>query len=413
MSFLPVAAILSGVTLMQFGNTLFAVLLPIRLELMASPAWLVGVVTSAYSLGFLFGCRRAQGLVRTVGHIRAFAALSALCCVFALTFVEYAEPGLWALLRLAMGFCLAGLFITAEGWLNAVTPGHQRGRVLSVYMILTKVANIASQLLLAVGEVLAKGWFVLAGAAFSAALVPVALTRAPQPPLPAVERMGLRRLARLAPAAIAGTTVAGLVNGAVIGLFPVYGARIGLDVPFTVTLLSLLQIGSLVLQWPLGWLSDRTDRRFVIVGCATMVAALSLLLPLCGPGDRWLLALLAFLWGGFALSFYGLCIAHAADFAPPEQMVAVSGSALLAWASGSVAGPVVASALIDLFGAAALFGYAAAVDAALVGFVLYRIVRRAPKFPDARAPFVNLPATSPAVGTIDPRAREPSDENGL
>ncbi len=408
-----VAAILAGTACLQFANTLFGVLLPVRLELLGSPAWLVGIVTSAYGLGFLAGCRRIHALIRSVGHIRAFAALAALCCIFALTFVENEQPWLWATMRLAMGFCLAGLFITAEGWLNAVTPGHQRGRVLSVYLVGTKAANIAGQMLLAAGQLVASVWFVLAGGVFAFALVPVALTRAPQPPLPAVERMGLRALARLAPAAVAGTFVAGLVNGAVLGLVPLYGTRIGLPIAVTVTLLSLMQLGSLVLQWPLGWLSDRTDRRWVIVGCAGTVAVLSLLLPLADAGTGWQLFPLFFLWGGLALSFYGLCVAHAADHAEPEQMVAVSGSALFAWASGSAAGPMLAAPLIDLFGPAALFGYAATIEIALVLFVLWRILQRAPRPPEERAPFVNVPATSPAVGAIDPRAPEPTRETGL
>lgn len=410
---LAVTAILGGAALLQFGNTLFAVLLPLRLEALAAPGWLIGIVTSAYSLGFLFGCRRVHGLVRAVGHIRAFAALAALCCVFALSFAGNSEPSLWAAMRLAMGFCLAGLFITAEGWLNAIVPASRRGRVLSVYLVSNRAANIGAQMLLALGQGLASAWFVLAGAVFSLSLVPVALTRAPQPPLPAVERMGLRRLAELAPAAVAGALVAGLVNGAVIGLFPVYGARLGLGVPLVVTLLSLLQIGSLCLQWPLGWLSDRTDRRYVIAGCAVVVALLSLLLPLADGHRPWQLLPLVFLWGGFALSFYGLCIAHAADFAEAEQMVAVSGSALFAWAGGSVIGPLVAAPLMDLLGPAALFGYAAVVETALAGFVVWRISRRAPKPPEERPPFVNLPATSPAVGAIDPRAPAPARETGL
>lgn len=408
-----VAAILAGTTCLQFANTLFGVLLPVRLELLGSPAWLVGIVTSAYGLGFLFGCRRLHTLIRGVGHIRAFAALAALCCIFALTFAANEQPWLWAAMRLAMGFCLAGLFLTAEGWLNAVTPGNQRGRVLSLYLIGTKAANIAGQMLLAAGQLVTSGWFVLAGGVFAFSLIPVALTRAPQPPLPAVERMRLRTLAGLAPAAVAGTLVAGLVNGAVLGLVPLYGTRLGLPIAVTVTLLSLMQLGSLVLQWPLGWLSDRTDRRWVIAGCAGTVALLSLLLPLADTAASWQLFPLFFLWGGFALSFYGLCVAHAADYAEPEQMVAVSGSALFAWASGSALGPLLAAPLIDLFGPHALFGYAAAIEVTLVLFVLWRILQRAPRPPEERAPFVNVPATSPAVATIDPRTPESARETPL
>lgn len=409
-SLLAVTAILSGAALLQFANTLFAVLLPLQLDRIGTAGWLIGVVTSAYSLGFLVGCRRVHALLRAVGHIRAFAALAALCCVFALSFAAHTQPLLWAAMRLAMGFCLAGLFITVEGWLNAATPASHRGRVLSVYLVASKAANIASQMLLMVGQVLASAWFVLAGAAFSLALVPVALTRAPQPPLPSLERMGLRRLAGLAPAAVAGAIVAGLVNGAVVGLLPLYGARLDLATPFVVGLLAALQVGSLCLQWPLGWLSDRTDRRWVIAGCAVAVALLSLLLLLADGERPWQLLPLAFLWGGFALSIYGLCVAHAADFAEPEQMVAVSGSALFAWASGSVVGPLVAASLMDLFGAAALFSYAAVIETALAGVVIWRSFRRAPKPPGKRPPFVNVPATSPVVGAIDPRTAGPASD---
>jgi MFS family permease len=408
----PVAGVVAGVTLLQLANTVFAVVLPLQIVAGGHPGTVAGVVASAYGAGFLAGCLFAHRLIRDVGHIRAFAALAAVCAILSLLFAGTRLVLLWFALRLVMGFCQAGLFTVVEGWLSAATPAHARGGVLAFYLVSTKVAIVGAQLALGRGGTASLGWFDLASGVFMAALIPVALTRTREPPPPRLELLGPCRLFRVAPAAVVGCAGSGLLNSAVLGLTPVFGAKLGLPVGAIVWLLTAIQLGSLALQWPLGRLSDRVDRRWIVAGCAGAVALLSLLIASAGARP-WALFPLFFLWGGASLSFYAVCVAHAGDHAEPDQMVGVSSGSLLAWASGAAAGPTIAAPFLDLAGPAGLFVYASAIAADVSLFVLWRMGRRSPVPPEAReGRFVNLPATSLRLAEIDPRVPERPDGLG-
>jgi MFS family permease len=400
-----VLGIIGGVSLLQLANTVLSVALPLHLTLAGFSGITTGIVTTAYGVGFLAGCMVAHRLIRSVGHIRAFAVLAAVCAVLSMVFGASQHVAVWLVLRLVMGFCQAGLFTVVEGWLSAAAPPQARGGVLSFYLVSTKVAIVGAQILLGRVDAMALGWFDIASAVFTLSLVPVALTRTAQPPAPRLELLRPRDLYRVAPAGIVGCLCSGLLSSAVIGLAPVYGTRLGLSVEFTVWLLTAIQLGSFFLQWPLGRLSDRVDRRSVIAGCALAVAGLSALIVLAGERP-WLLLPLFFLWGGASLTFYAVAIAHSSDFADPDQMVGVSSGSLLAWALGAAIGPSLAAPFLDLLGPKGLFLYALAVASGLAGFVLYRMTRRAPLPPEAREGFVDLPTTSPRLAEIDPRVPE-------
>ena len=406
-----VAGIVGGVTLLQLANTFLAVVLPVSLAVNGYSGTTAGLVTTAYGLGFLAGCVATLRLIRDVGHIRAFAVLAAFCSVTSMVFAASQLVALWVALRLVMGFCQAGLFTAVEGWLSAAAPAGARGGVLSFYLVATKVAIVGGQLVVGRAGATSLLWFDVASAVFTLSLIPVALTRTPQPPPPRLELMGPRDLYRVAPAAIMGCLASGLLNSAVLGLTPVYGTRLGLPVEFIVWLLTAIQLGSFVCQWPLGRLSDRVDRRAIIAGCAAAVALLSPLIALAGADRSWLLPLF-FLYGGTTLSFYAVAVAHAGDFAEPDQMVGVSSGSLLAWAAGAAVGPTVAAPFIDLLGPGGLFLYTFLTSAALAGFVAWRMTRRAPVPPDAREGFINLPATTPRLADIDPRVPERAAPQG-
>ncbi len=214
--------------------------------------------------------------------------------------------------------------------------------------------------------------------------------------------LGPRALYRVAPAAVAGCVASGLLNSALLGLTPIYGTMLGLQPSMVVWLLTAFQLGSFVCQWPLGRLSDRLDRRLVIAGCLIAVAGLSAAATSADAGI-WLLPLF-FLLGGATLTFYAVAVAHAADFAEPDQMVGVSSSLLLAWAAGAAAGPSIAAPFIDLIGPEGLLIYSFLVAASHAAFVLWRMTRRAP--PSTKEGFVNLPATTPRLAGMDPRMPE-------
>ncbi len=404
-AFVALAAIIAGAFLLQVANGWLGLLVPAQLGAAGHPATIVGFVVTAHSVGFLVGCLMASRIIRRVGHIRAFAVFAAAIAAASLAFTISLDPALWTGLRLVTGFCSAGLLTVADAWISAQTPSAFRGRVLGLYMITNKLAVAGGQLALADGGAMGIGFFMAASAFYSLSLIPVAMTAAAAPPSPELLTLGIRQLYRIAPAGVVGCVSAGLINTAVTGVLPLYGVAQGLGTGTVAVLLALMQVGSLMLQWPLGWLSDRGDRRAVIAGSAAAVAAISLVVAILGNAvPLWALCLLVLLWGGFALSIYAICLAHASDFAEPRQMVPLASSLLLAWSAGSVVGPAVATAMMDWIGPGGLFIYAAAVAGALAGFVVWRMTRRAPVPLEERDRFVGVPMTSPAATRLDPRA---------
>jgi MFS family permease len=326
-----------------------------------------------------------------------------MCAATTLLFLAIENPLLWMALRFVTGLGLAGLFSVVEGWLAAATASESRGRIIGFYLVATKVSTVLGQLLTGLGVWSTASLFTLAAGAFSIALIPVALTPTPAPSRPRTVSLELGTLWRIAPAAVVGCASAGLLNSAVGGLLPVWGAGLAMPTGLIVTLLSMMQLGSLVLQWPLGWLSDRIDRRQVILACAVAVVCLSVAIAVLGTTAGWLLLGLFLLWGAFSMSVYGVCVAHAADHARLDQMVGVSSGGLFAWASGTATGPILAAPLLQWLGPPGLFIYATIVGVGLAAFTGWRMTRRAPVPVEAREAFVNLPATSPRLAEIDPR----------
>lgn len=402
--YVAVVAIVIGATFLQFANALFAILLPVRLVLADASPLVVGLIGSSYGAGFLVGCVAGPVLIRRVGHVRTFAALAAMAALLALAFAATALPWIWVLLRFGSGVALSGLFVIVEAWLAAATPKDARGGVIAFYLVAIKAGVITGQALFAHGRPENPLWIFLATAGFIAALIPVTLTRTQEPPPPAALGFNFTELWRTAPAAVAGVLGAGLINGSIPALLPVWGEGIGIGVTLPVLLLSAMQVGSLLVQWPLGRLSDRIDRRIVILACLAGVALFSLVLALMPPRSEFGLIVLFLLLGGVALSFYGICAAHAADHAGAGSMIRLASSLLFTWAVGAALGPILAAPLVERLGPTGLFLFSGVVTGAVALFVLWRMTQRSPVPPEERPGFVNLPATSPSIGRIDPRS---------
>jgi MFS family permease len=407
---LAVAAILAGITIVSLGQGVFATLVPIRLTEAGLSADRVGLVVAASAVGFLAGCLVVGRVIRLVGHIRAFSAFAAASCLAGLALPwSVGLPG-WILLRLAMGFCSAGLFMITESWLNELTPRHLRGRILTSYVIVVMLALGAGQALLTVVDTSDVLPFVLASAAFTLALIPVTLTRSRHPSVPHRIRPILGKAYRNSPVGAVGCVVVGLVAATLQGVAPVWGVRRGFSTAEIATLMAATQIGGLLCQWPLGWLSDRIDRRWVILAAAacTIVAAVGSIAT--GSGSFGLLVALFALWGGMAEAIYPLSVAHANDHAKPTDYVPLAGTLLILWSVGSAAGPLAATVAMERFGPDALFVYVAVLVGAFAGFVLWRMACRGRVAAEEAEHFVGLAAgSSPAPAELDPRIR-PEDE---
>jgi MFS family permease len=406
--YLALAAVMSGIAVVSVGNGLLAVFLAVRMTVEQFPTVTIGVVVTGYSAGFLVGCLLVGRAIRRVGHIRSFAVFAGLMATASLAFAVHVHPLSWLALRLVTGFAAAGLFVVAESWLTEKVPSAQRGRVFGVYMISNKIAYGCGQLLLMAGDPAGLALFMIASACFSLCLLPVALTRAESPGVPDLAGFGLRDLYRVSPVAVVGCFIAGVNNNSVVGVGPVYAAGLGLGTGEIAWFTALVQFGSLLLQYPIGRLSDVIDRRRVLVIAGAGTVLLALLIMALGERSTPGLLALAALYGGISFTLYPLCVAHAADHVEARHLVAVSGGLLLAWAAGATIGPVLATLIMAQAGPGGLFLFVALATSLLILFTLWRMTRRPPPPSSEPAPFVPAPEMKPQGAAGGAEAASPS-----
>lgn len=395
----PITALLTAVAILLTGNGLLGILLPVRAaaEEFSTPS--IAAIGSFYFAGFAAGCLFGARLVRAVGHIRCFTAMTAIAAAVALLHAFAPTPALWWLLRAGTGFCFAVLYMVIESWLNERATPQTRGFVLSAYMVINLTVLTLGQMLLPLFDPRGMELFALAAILVSLAAVPVALSgrAAPAPIQSARVRVG--RLFRLSPAGAITCVAVGLANGPFWALAPRYGAASGLDDSGIALFMSAAVIGGAVGQWPLGRLSDRGDRRRVILLAAAMAAVVGAVVtwrPFESPAALYLVAAA---WGAFAFPVYSLGVAHANDHADAGEFVETAAGLLLLYAAGAVAGPLLASAVVGLSGPAALFSFSAAVHALLFGYVAWRTTRSAPVPAERHVEFVQA---MQAANTVSP-----------
>lgn len=406
----PVLALLLSVAFLILGHGLMGTLLPVRaqIELFATPV--IGLLGSLYFLGFGLGCVLGPHIIQRVGHIRAFAGLAALVVAVPLTHALFPHPIAWAGLRVLAGLCFAGLYTVIESWLNQAVDNDSRGKVLSIYIIINLMAMTGGQLLLSLDSPESFELFSLVAILMTLAVVPIALMRAAAPVPPVSVRLRLRRLYQLSPVGMIGCLTIGVTNGAFWTVAPAYVTALGRPTEAVSTFMATAVFAGAVAQWPLGRLSDRIDRRLVIMGGCLLAAIAGGGLFLFGDQPTPLL-IFAALFGGFALSSYALCIAHANDFIAPEDAVEASSGLLLTYAAGAALGPLLGAAAMAVLGPGGLFATTATAHSIFAAFVLYRMRRRAPVPAEERESFVLMePRTSAVVFELDPRSESTAPE---
>ncbi len=401
-----VMPVLAASILMLAGNGLVSTLVAVHVQVSGRPAWVAALLSSLYFAGFVIGALRCRGIVDSVGHIRAYSAFASLAAVLvlALGFID-ATPA-WAAIRFATGLCSAGLFVVLESWLNGRATSSTRGTILSLYMIMVFLGLALGQLPL---EALDPSGFepvALAAGLYAASLVPLALSSSPQPEIHTGELMGLRRLWAISPLGVVGCLASGAMLGPFYGLAPVWVLADARSVSVPV-FMSTAILGGLALQWPLGRLSDRVDRRWVLVASLVLLCTACLLLvsPLSRPAHVTLLA--AALLGGTSFVIYPLAVAHANDTLSPGQLVPASGGLLMIYGAGSALSPLAAGPIMGRLGPWSLFAFIGAVALLAAGTAAWRLLRVDAVPAADKDPFVALPRTSPALASLDPRAESP------
>jgi MFS family permease len=402
-----VSSIFAAVLLFMLGNSLLGITLQLKMEAAGFANELTGMVMAAYFAGLLTGCVYGKRLIFRVGHIRAFAGLSALNVSAILCHAMVFDPLPWAVLRFVSGLSIAGIFSALESWLNDRLDNANRGRVLGVYMVINYCAMALGQLSINVWPLDTAGCFIAAAFLVSLAIVPVALTRTEAPSLAKAAPVTLAELYRISPLAVAGAVFSGLMLGAFWGLGAVFGRQIGFSVFETSLFTGSYIVGGLLLQIPIGRLSDRFDRRTVlcnVLAAAVMVCVAGLAAGRLGDPLPLVLALAALL-GGAISNVYPLSIAQAFDYLDRARYVAGASRMLMAYGVGAVAGPLVCSIAMSWLGPHAFFGYIGLVAGVLAAFVLYRMGRREALPVEEQREFVALPRMSPVVATLHPDAK--------
>jgi MFS family permease len=399
----PILALLLSVCLLIAGNGLLTTLLPLRGHAEGFDAPLIGLFGSTYFLGLTIGCFVAPRVISRVGHIRTFAAAAAVATATPLLHGLILNPWAWVVLRALSGVCFAALYAVIDSWLNERADNETRGQVIALYSIINFSANAAGQQILRFGDVGGQVLFSLAAILTSLAAVPLSLSKSKAPNVPRQAKLQIRWLYETSPVAAVGCLAVGFANGAFWTLAPVYAASLEGGTRTVAGFMTAAILGSAVSQWPIGRLSDRLDRRKVLLALLAIAFGVELLLMTMGLGDIRLLYAAAFAYGACALTLYAICLAHANDLTTPGYAVEIASGLLLLFGLGAFTGPVIAATLMQAFGPSVLFGYTLAVHLALFAFVFYRITRRAPTAPDLREPFLDVPRTSPALFELDPR----------
>lgn len=408
----PILSLLLGVALLLAGAGLQITLLPLRAGVEQFGTFAIGAIGSAYYLGFVVGCVLGPYVILRSGHIRAFSAMVSVAASMALLHALIPLAPAWALIRFVTGFCLAGFYLVIESWLNDRSSNETRGMVMSAYVITNFVAIAAGQMIVTTHPVEGASLFMIAAILSALAIVPVALTRSAQPAPITIVRFQPRLLWEAAPVALAGSFMVGLSLGAFWTLAPAAVELRGAAVAEVAAFMTAAVIAGALMQYPAGRLSDRVDRRLVLLVLLGGSIATALSLWVYG-GSGWTLLALACAFGALSLPGYSIAAAHGYDRTQPEEMVATSATILLANGLGAIAGPVIAALMMRALGPSTLFLFVALSQLALAGFVIYRTRVQAPALQATKSDF-DLASTAP-VGAVIPteELRPESPEVGV
>lgn len=397
-----VRSLLAAILIIMAGGGFLSTLVAVRLEAAGTSAVLIGAVATAYFAGLTVGALYVTRLIERVGHIRTFAACVSLFSISTLAYALLQAPLFWMGLRFIDGLCLAGVFVCLESWLNDRADRTTRGTILAAYMIAVYVGQSLGQLLLDVPARDPGVPFIIASMLISLGVIPVVLTRIPGPEPVESRALTPRYLFAISPLGVVGTVASGLLLGAFYGMGAVFARRLGLSIGATAWFMTIVILGGVALQWPLGRLSDRFDRRRVIVGTLAGTLVTTALAALAGIGP--MLFVLAAAFGGLSFALYPLCVAHTNDHATPAQRVGVSGGLIIIYSVAAAIGPLFAAALMTLIGPAGFFVALALCAGSALAFAIWRLTHAAAVPAHRQQTYQVLPRTTPVAAALDPNA---------
>ena len=363
----------AGLTFLLVSAGNFSTLIGIRAELEQLPTLVSGGITTAYYAGFLLGSWYALRALKQVGHIRVYAALASLLSASTLVAGVFDSPIIWIIMRSSTGFCFAGLYVIAESWLNGLAKNHFRGRLLAVYNVVTIGAYGAGQLMVFNFDARSLSGYIFAAILASLAVVPVAVSeQAATPDTENHEHISLRELAKIVPTGFGTILFVGLAHGGLLGMAVIHATREGLSVGRVGVLIAVLQIGGMVLTWPISSASDDIDRRIIGLLSSGAVIILAVLMLYQPVESTWTIVLL-FAIGGFSFPLYAIAGAYTNDWVSPEQMGAAASQLVTLYGFGAMIGPLVAAPFLDIIGTQGFAWSIISLHALILLFLIYRI----------------------------------------
>ena len=384
-----ISSLMLSYGMLLLGNGMISILLGLRSRLEGFSTDIIGFIMSGFFVGMLMGALFAVRVVAAVGHIRAFAAFASIMSVAVLAHVLYIDPAVWFVLRVVAGFCMAGMVMVVESWVNERATNETRGQVLSLYMIINYLGAGLGQFMMLVGDPAQFQLFIVASIIYSFALVPILLTRASAPKPSSPQRMKFRALFAISPVGVIGMVCAGMANSSLNGMGAVFAKEVGLSVAEVSAFMATAILAGMVLQFPIGRLSDKFDRRMVLM-IASLGTGLAALSVIWATGQSvGVLILTGAVYGGFCFTIYPLSASQVNDLADPDRLVQVAAGLLIAYGVGASIGPIAAAQSMAMFGPTGIFMFITGIYSVLILITIIRIIQR-PRGEKAKAPFMPL-----------------------
>ncbi len=408
-------ALFLGMFMLMIGNGLQGTLLGLRGEVEGFSTLALSIVMSAYFVGFLFSSRLTPELIRRVGHVRVFAALGSTISAVLILYPLLVEPWAWTLGRVIIGFCFCGVYVTAESWLNDASSNETRGKALSLYLMVQMAGIVLAQFIVAQGDVSGYALFIIPSVLVSLAFAPILLSIRPMPQFEQTKPMTIRRLIEASPLGCVGMFLLGGVFASQFGMSAIYGTRIGLSVSQVSLFVSVIYVSALVAQYPIGWLSDRLDRRNLIMAVG-VIGGFGALLAYFVTDNFTVVLISAAILGGTSNPLYALLIAYTNDYLERDDMAAASGGLLFINGIGAIAGPLIVGWMMDTLGANGYWMFSAVLMFLMGGYAAYRMTRRsrADIDVDDAVSYAAISATStPIVAEVAQEVYSDAEEESL
>lgn len=405
----PILTLILGSAFLMAAGGINGLILPLRGTAEGFSAFSLGMLGTGWAVGYVLGCILVPGVVARVGHIRSFSVMAAVAVISVLLSLLIIHPGAWIPLRALAGFSFAGSAMIVESWISERTDPSFRGRVFATYTMVNLAATTLGQLLLIVGDARGYFFFVLAAVFYACSLVPTALstTAAPQPLVQ--PKLDLKSLWLNSPIAVVAVFLVGVSNSSFGTLAAVYGQQIGLNLTAIAFLVSITILAGALFQLPVGWLSDRTDRRAVLIGLAVTAGLADLFFLVMQPRDVSVVLIAAAIFGAMIFAMYPVIVAHANDHADKDSFLKISSGLLLVMGAGSIIGPLIGGGMMALLGPDYLFAPTLLAHSIMAGFAAWRMTKRAAVEEEKKGGFVSsstVRMNTPETATLDPRTDE-------